>query len=100
MTVESNYVIAIATLNDWLKRLAPVFQPMRIKTDQNQSRHVRVIFPALQANYSELLGIVIGSSRCLAPVVIGRSNFGFGFFDCHLKPLYPLDKFQPKSVCE
>ena len=25
MTVESNYVIAIATLNDWLKRLAPVF---------------------------------------------------------------------------
>ena len=27
MTVESNYVIAIATLSDWLKRLAPVFQP-------------------------------------------------------------------------
>ena len=33
MTVESNYVIAIATLRDWLKRLAPVFQPMRIKTN-------------------------------------------------------------------
>ena len=29
MTVGSNYVIAIATLNDWLKRLAPVFQPMQ-----------------------------------------------------------------------
>ena len=29
MTVESNYVIAIATLSDWLKRLAPVFQPMK-----------------------------------------------------------------------
>ena len=28
MTVESNYVIAIATLSDWLERLAPVFQPM------------------------------------------------------------------------
>ena len=27
MTVESNYVIAIATL-DWLERLAPVFQPI------------------------------------------------------------------------
>ena len=38
MTVESNYVIAIAMLSDWLKRLAP---------DQNQSYHVRVIFPAL-----------------------------------------------------
>ena len=23
MTVESNYVIAIATLSDWLKRVAP-----------------------------------------------------------------------------
>ena len=32
MTVESNFVIAIATLSDWLKRLAPVFQPMRSKT--------------------------------------------------------------------
>ena len=50
MTVESNYVIAIATRGDWLKRLAPVFQPMRIKT-KNQSRHVRVIFPALRASY-------------------------------------------------
>ena len=35
MTVESNYVIAIATLSDWLQRLAPVFQPMRIKTKTN-----------------------------------------------------------------
>ena len=35
MTVESNYVIAIGTLRDWLKRLAPVFQPMRIKTKNN-----------------------------------------------------------------
>ena len=32
MTVESNYVIAIATLSDWLKRVPPVFQPMRSKT--------------------------------------------------------------------
>ena len=35
MTVESNYVIVIATLSDWLKRLAPVFQPMRNKTKTN-----------------------------------------------------------------
>ena len=31
MTVESNYVIAIAALCDWLKNLAPVFQPMKSK---------------------------------------------------------------------
>ena len=37
MTVESNYVIAIATLSDWLKRLAPVFQPMRSKTKPNRT---------------------------------------------------------------
>ena len=35
MTVEGNYVIAIATLSDWLKRLAPVFQPMRIEIETN-----------------------------------------------------------------
>ena len=39
MTVESNYAIAIAiaiaTLSDWLRRLAPVFQPMRSKTKIN-----------------------------------------------------------------
>ena len=32
MTLESLKAIAIATLNDWLKNLAPVFQPMRSKT--------------------------------------------------------------------
>ena len=34
------------------------------KQNQNQSHHVRVIFPALRASYRWLLGIVIGSSRC------------------------------------
>ena len=33
MTVESNYVTTIATLSDWRKRLVPVFQPMRSKTN-------------------------------------------------------------------
>ena len=50
MTVKSNYVIAIATLGDRLKRVAPVFQPMRSKTKTN--RYVSVIFPALRASYS------------------------------------------------
>ena len=50
MTVESNSVIANATLSDWLKRLAPVFQPIK-NQNKNQSHHVRVIFPALRASY-------------------------------------------------
>ena len=39
LTVESNYVIAIATLSDWLKRLAPAFQPMRSKTKTNRAMY-------------------------------------------------------------
>ena len=39
MTVESNYAIAIATLSDWLKRFAPVFQPTRIKTKTNRAMY-------------------------------------------------------------
>ena len=39
MTVESNYAIATATLSDWLKRPAPVFQPMRRKTKTNRTTY-------------------------------------------------------------
>ena len=41
MTVESNYAIAIAiaTLSDWLKILAPVFQSMRSKTKINRTTY-------------------------------------------------------------
>ena len=53
MTVESNNMIAIATLSDWLKRLAS-FSTNETQ-NQNQSHHVRVIFPALRASYRELL---------------------------------------------
>ena len=39
MTVESNYLIAIATLSDWLKRVAPVFQPLKSKTKTNRTMY-------------------------------------------------------------
>ena len=69
MTVESNYVIAIATLNDWLKRLAPVFQPMRRKTKTNPTLHLQVS----ARNCDWFMALFV-------PDVIGRSNrFGFGF---------------------
>ena len=80
MTVESNSVIAIATLSDWLKRLAPVFQPMRRKTKTNCTMY---------AWSSELHVIARNCDWFIAlpaPVVIGRSNFfAFWFFDSHLK---------------
>ena len=80
MTVESNYVIAIATLSDWLKRLAPVFQPMRSKTKSN------IIAPCTRDFSCALSELQVIASNCdwfitlSAPVVIGRSYyFGFGF---------------------
>ena len=39
MTVESNYVIEIAALSDWLERHAPVFKPMRSKTKTNRTMY-------------------------------------------------------------
>ena len=39
MTCESNYVIAIGTLSDWLKGVAPFFQPMRSKTKTNRTMY-------------------------------------------------------------
>ena len=45
MTVESNFTIAIATPSDWLKNLAPVFQPMRGKTKTNRALGARFFPP-------------------------------------------------------
>ena len=39
MTVESNHTIAIATLSDWFKNLAPVYQPMRKTTKTIRDLH-------------------------------------------------------------
>ena len=67
MTVESSYVIAIATLSDWLKiRDCDCYASFSIneKQNQNQSHYVRVIFPLLWASYRWSLGILIGSLRC------------------------------------
>ena len=79
MTVESNYVFVFATLSDWLKRLAPVFQPMRPKTNCKTNR---TMYDFSRAS-SELQ---VTARNCdwvmelFVPVVIGRSNcFGFGF---------------------
>lgn len=37
MTVESMYDIVIATLSNWLKNLAPVFQPLRSKAKTSRT---------------------------------------------------------------
>ena len=56
MTVESNYVIAIATLIDWLKRLASVFQTMRSKTKTNRAMYASFFsrFERVTGNCKEL----------------------------------------------
>ena len=77
--------IAIATLSDWLKKFAPVFQPMRSKTKTN-----RTMYAWFSRASSELQ---VTASNCdwfialFVSVVIGRSNcFGFGFSTVIWKP--------------
>ena len=41
MAVESNGAIALVSLSDWLKNLAPVFQPVRRKTKANRTLFAR-----------------------------------------------------------
>ena len=82
MTVESNYVIAIATLSDWLKIVAPVFQAMRSKPKPIAPRkrdfsRASSELPVIARNCDWFIALP-------APVVIGRSNC-FWFFDSHLK---------------
>ena len=77
MTVESNNVIAIASLRDWLKRLAPNFQPTRSEPKR--------IAPCTRHFSRALRKLQVISRNCdwfialFAPAVIGRNNFGFGF---------------------
>ena len=76
--LNSNKRIVIATLCDRLKKSHASFST---NENQNQSHHVRVIFPALWAKLQ-----VIGKNcdwfvSLFTPVAIGRNNyFGIGFF--------------------
>ena len=83
MTVENNDVIAIATLTDWLKTLAPVFQAMRSKT-KTKTKTNRTMYTRDFSRASSELQVIARNCDWLmelfVPVVIGRSNcFGFGF---------------------
>ena len=78
ITVESNYVIAIAALSDWLKRVAPVFQPMRSKT--KPTAPCTRDFSRASSELQVIARNCDWSLELFVPVVIGRSNcFGFGF---------------------
>ena len=69
-------MIAIATLSDWLKRLAPNFQPMKSKTKTNRTLHFSRVLSELQVIARNCDWFI----ALFAPAVIGRSNcFGFGF---------------------
>ena len=91
MAVESNYAIAIATLSDWLIRLAPVFEPLWSKTKTN---------PTMYAWFSRALSeLQVIARNCdwfialFVPAVIGRSNcLGFGFSTVISKPFYSVNR--------
>ena len=87
MTVESYYVIEIATLSDWLKRLVPVFL-----TNKNQNKNSIALCTRDFSRASSELQVIARNCdwfmKLFVPVVIGRSNcFGFGFSTVIRKPL-------------
>ena len=59
MPVETDRTIAIATLSDWLKILAPVFQPLRSKTKTNNTLYARFV-PHIE-QVDAFAGFLIGS---------------------------------------
>ena len=70
-------MIAVATLSDWLKRLAPVFQPVRRKTKTNRTMYAR--FSRASSEIQVIARNCDWLMELFVPVVIGRSNcFGFG----------------------
>ena len=83
MTVESNCAIAIATLSDWLKRLAPVFKQWDSKP--NRSHLVRAISPGFErvtGNYSQFWLV-----HCVVCSCCDWSDYLFWscFLDSHFK---------------
>ena len=82
MTVERNYVIAIAPLSDWLKRLAPVFQQSEAKPKpiapctrdfSRASSEIQVIPRNCDWFMTLFLPVVIGQSDTL--VLVFRQSF-------------------------
>lgn len=67
MTFESMYDIVIATLSNWLKNLAPVFQPLRSIAKTSRTFYARFLSLFEQARNSDYFWI--------APVVIGLNNY-------------------------
>jgi len=72
LSVESNVLFALvllSSLSDWLKRLAPLFQPIKSKTKTTRNLLARV-FPRLT-----LITCICFDSDCFillfVPVVIG-----------------------------
>ena len=88
MTVENNYAIAIATLSDWLKSLAPVFQSMRSKTKTNRTLYTLYLVRALR----KLQIIAKNSSRCLFLLLLVGIITLVIFFDNRLKTALNTNK--------
>ena len=78
MTVESNYVLAITTISDWLKDSHQFFnereaKPKPIGPCTSDFSHALSELQVIARNSHWFIAL-------FAPVVIGRSNcFGFGF---------------------
>ena len=77
MTVKSDYAIAIviATLSNWLKNLAPLFQLMRSKTKTNHTLSCTRDFSRALSKLQVIARNFDWFIALFPPVVIGRCNY-------------------------
>ena len=64
--VNKQFFFVSTTLRDWLKKLAPLFHPIRGKTKPNHDSHA-LLFPRFASATFNYL-VLIGSLYCLCPL--------------------------------
>ena len=74
----------ITTLIDWLKNLAPFFQPVRSKKTKTNRDALVQVFPALRPGYM-IASSFDWNKDCSAFFVIGHGNYVLVLRDTHLK---------------
>ena len=97
MTVESNYMIAIATLSNWLKRLASVFQQMRRKSKTNRTMYAW-FFPRFERVTGNCYEFWLVHGAVCSCYDWSKWILWFWFFDSHENRSIEFDWFNPSTL--
>ena len=68
MSVSKSNWLRVATPHDWLRKLAPLFHPIRSEAKTNRDALAPLRFPALCVSNTHVLRVLIGSLYYLYPL--------------------------------